>query len=280
MGMKTYIDREKYESVLNRNSFNKKEVALLKHLNKHKKEFTEISHLLNYISRVLKIFNIPQDYTALYYKLWINNYREDGMYENVTHINIDDILEIDNTNPEYVGKRTYCKCILDKLPFVYDRWEGKWLTDGHGSSYYIVVHPYFQGGLYLFKNDTWYVVYDTKGLKCIPADCIRVGFLEMQKIVKEGGTYDDVLADRADVIISSSNQFLNKRIQKKIGGVKIIYKIESIVRNGHLLDFTVEIMPDSDIPTVDETLFKTILTKLYHRIHLRIEDSIGKIIIK
>jgi hypothetical protein len=274
-----YAYDDEFQDVFKRGRFNNKEVALFRHLNNRKIQLGTEGEVETYISKVIELFNLPIKNIPFYYHLWINNYREDGRYEDVTNINMEGIYGRGESDT-HVTKSEYCKCILHKIPFIYERWWGRWETTPTGDRQYIVQHPWFTDGLYLFKNDTWYVVHDTKGLRCLPADCVRVNFFEIEKLAYGGMTYDEVLNERADAIIMQSGKFLNRPIQRKIRGIKLIFRIESIVRNGHLLDFTIDLLPESDIPTVTEILFKETLVKLYESIHLKIFDSIGKINIR
>jgi hypothetical protein len=279
--MKTYVNSDQHDDIMSREHFNAKEVALFKHLNKEKTNLATEKDVLQYIHKILFIFNIPENRTALYYHLWVTNYQETADYGSIT-INregLESTPKDDIVVFSYYTKPNYCDCIKNKIPFDFYGYEGGWMSDEFGSKYYRV-HRTFWTCLYLFKGDRWYVVNDTKGLKCTLADFTKVNFFEIKNLMDGNETWEDVVSKRIDSIIEHSGGFLGKRIQSRIRGVKTVYKMVSAVRDGNLINFTVELLPSSDYPTDSEDLFKKILTKLYLSIKLDLTDLIGKINVK
>jgi hypothetical protein len=78
-------------------------------------------------------------------------------------------------------------------------------------------------------------------------------------------------------VFHKTEPLIGKRIQHKIKGDKLVYRIKSLIRDADMLVFTVDLDEDSDIPTSNPQVFKKALVKLYHHYGLKIEGLIGEV---
>jgi tRNA splicing ligase len=78
-------------------------------------------------------------------------------------------------------------------------------------------------------------------------------------------------------VFHKTEPLIDKRIQHKIKGDKLVYRIKSLVRDADMLVFTVDLDEDSDIPTSNPKVFKKALITLYRHYGLKIDGFIGEV---
>lgn len=78
-------------------------------------------------------------------------------------------------------------------------------------------------------------------------------------------------------VFHKTESLIGKRIQHKIKGDKLVYRIKSLVRDADMLVFTVDLDDNSDIPTSNPEVFKKVLIKLYRHYGLKLDGLIGEV---
>jgi hypothetical protein len=276
--MKIILNKDQHDKLVGKQAFDKKEVALLRHLNRNKEDLKTVREVFNYIQRVLSLFDIPENYAAYYYQLWINNYREDGNYNLTNPVNTEGI----EREPEEKTDIMYlhyepraCEAMQNKIPFDYHGFRGLWEENQYGAKQYVVNHNYWQC-LFLWKGDQWYQVGEDKGFFCKLADSRIFTFPEMARM-RDGVPVEDIENEKIDRTIRGSETLIGKPLQKRKQGKRVLFKIKGIVRDGNKVDFNITILPNSEI-IPDEAMMKNILIYFYKKNkHLRIEDILGKV---
>jgi hypothetical protein len=133
-------------------ALSKDEIVLFKFLNKKFKEHKRKDEFFRYVQLGLKLVGLNPKDVQYYFDLFVNNYREDGKYENLKVDELKGAKDFKAQRIINVNAKNYSR---NKLPFKGSNVEGFWETDLKGVDYYVIT-SYKWYPIYLYKEGVWY----------------------------------------------------------------------------------------------------------------------------
>lgn len=221
----------------------KPEIILFKYLNK-KKEGLNKKELIELIMSTLKGMGLQENEALYYYNIYVNNYRKDGDYENITK---DEFFGPEKQKQQRTTNVGAHQLVASKMPFKGSNLEGSWDTDSKNVPYYLVV-SYGWYPVYLFKDGTWYEQlnrYSNATSKQMSqaspfrynsrlnSEVILVTRDEMEKL-RSFATKDDIIKGKAKSAQEKKDEIIHPKMKTALGGWrgdywgKVKYKISDI----------------------------------------------------
>jgi hypothetical protein len=244
--MKIILTESQYKRLFEQEerAFSKIEVAIFKNLNKNKFKLSNISAIKEYIRRALRTFGLENDTSNVidFLKLYINNYREDGMYELTTQSELKKL-------PDYKAERSTnirsSSLTRSRIPFKGSHLKGVWETDSNYIHQYVVL-SYEWYPLYIFKNDQWYEVddrYSNTTAKQMNHSRPSYNTIELSRKEMERLRIGlDIFESKSDVIFEKCNSLVGQSFRERsINGKPTIFKILSMVRDDEKVKVQVEL---------------------------------------
>ena len=147
------IIHEMTTNLENENRLSREEIFMFKQLNRRRSDFKTQKELMNFIDTLIFALGLDEKNTRFYYEIYIQNYRPEGDYENLTYQNVK------NLKPKRVSNINSSEYVSSKLPFIGSNLKGYWGFNNKNQSYY-VVKSYGWYPIFLFINNKWYEVSD------------------------------------------------------------------------------------------------------------------------
>ena len=278
-----------------------KEVVLFKYLNSKYDDNKRKDKFFEDIRRGLKMFSLNPQETQYYFELFINNFREDGKYEDILASELKGPKEFKSKRTTNVGSNQFTRY---KAPFKASNLEAYWSKDINNVDYYVVM-SYRWYPIYLFKEGIWYKTIDSYSISTskqisqsnpikydnrINQLVVLVTRDEMEKL-RRNANLDDIIKHKKEELLKDKSRHIGT--QKKIRNypweetagdlftpVKIKFKIKDIKEENNTAIIEVEILDvlkmagNVSLPTPENYLKNEIPGITKEKIEKKVESQI------